>query len=84
LSRRRLYGVLEDTDRTTKEQRVSWDDGTPYVDELAAGVYAYVQPDGGWMVNNCGTVVDGSGTAVMVDTTSTEKRNRAVLAEVRR
>jgi cyclase len=61
---------------------VSWDDGTPYVDELAEGVFAYVQPDGGWMVNNCGTVVDARGTAVMVDTTSTEKRNRAVLAEV--
>lgn len=61
---------------------MTWDDGTPYVDELAAGVYAYVQPDGGWMVNNCGTIVDSRGTAVMVDTTSTEKRNRAVLAEV--
>jgi cyclase len=61
---------------------VSWDDGTPYVEELASGVYAYVQPDGGWMVNNCGTIVDPLGTAVMVDTTSTEKRTRAVLAEV--
>jgi len=63
---------------------VSWDDGNPYVDELVEGVYAYVQPDGGWMVNNCGVVVDGSGTAVLVDTTSTERRNRAVLAEVAR
>ena len=61
---------------------MSWDDGNPYVEELAEGVYAYVQPDGGWMVNNCGMVVDARGTAVMVDTTSTEKRNRAVLAEV--
>ncbi|RYP84068.1 MBL fold metallo-hydrolase [Nocardioides guangzhouensis] len=34
------------------------------------------------MVNNCGVVVDGAGTAVLVDTTSTERRNRAVLAEV--
>jgi glyoxylase-like metal-dependent hydrolase (beta-lactamase superfamily II) len=63
---------------------VSWDDGNPYVDELVEGVYAYVQPDGGWMVNNCGVVVDGSGMAVLVDTTSTERRNRAVLAEVAR
>jgi cyclase len=63
---------------------VSWDDGSPYVDRLADGVYAYVQPDGGWMVNNCGVVVDARGTAVMVDTTSTERRNRAVLAEVAR
>ena len=61
---------------------MTWEDGNPYVDRLAEGVYAYVQPDGGWMVNNCGVVVDGTGTAVMVDTTSTERRNRAVLAEV--
>jgi cyclase len=62
--------------------RMTWDDGKAYLDELAPGVYAYVQPDGGWMVNNCGFVVDGSGDAVLVDTTSTEKRNRALLAEV--
>jgi cyclase len=61
---------------------MTWDDGTPYVEALAPGSYAYVQPDGGWMVNNCGVVVDGAGTAVLVDTTSTESRNRAVLAEV--
>ena len=61
---------------------MSWDDGTAYLDELGPGVYAYVQPDGGWMVNNCGFVTDGSGDAVLVDTTSTEKRNRGLLAEV--
>jgi cyclase len=61
---------------------MTWDDGTPFVEELAPGVHAYVQPDGGWMVNNCGVVVDDSGTAVLVDTTSTERRTRAVLAEV--
>ena len=61
---------------------MTWNDGTPYVDELVEGVYAYVQPDGGWMVNNCGVIVDGSGTAVLVDTMSTERRNRALLDEV--
>jgi cyclase len=61
---------------------MGWDDGTPYVDELAPGIHAYVQPDGGWMVNNCGVVVDGAGTAVLVDTAATEKRNRSMLAEV--
>jgi cyclase len=61
---------------------VTWTDGTPYVEALVPGVYAYVQPDGGWMVNNCGVITDSIGTAVMVDTTSTEARNRAVLAEV--
>jgi cyclase len=63
---------------------VTWTDGTPYVDELVKGVYAYVQPDGGWMVNNSGVIVDGSGTAVLVDTLSTEKRTRALLDEVAR
>jgi len=61
---------------------MTWDDGAAYLQELAAGVYAYVQPAGGWMVNNCGVVTDAAGDAVLVDTTSTEKRNRALLAEV--
>ena len=34
------------------------------------------------MVNNCGVITDASGDVVLVDTTSTEKRNRALLAEV--
>jgi len=50
---------------------MSWDDGTSYLDELAPGVFAFVQPEGGWMVNNCGVVTDGSGDALLVDTTST-------------
>lgn len=61
---------------------MSWNDGSAYLEELAAGVYAFVQPAGGWMVNNCGVITDASGDAVLVDTTSTEKRNRALLAEV--
>jgi glyoxylase-like metal-dependent hydrolase (beta-lactamase superfamily II) len=61
---------------------MSWDDGKQYLEEMAPGVYAFVQPDGGWMVNNCGVITDASGDAVIVDTTSTERRNRAFLAEV--
>jgi cyclase len=61
---------------------MTWDEGTAYLQELAPGVHGYVQPDGGWMVNNCGVITDGSGDAVLVDTTSTEKRNRALLAAV--
>jgi cyclase len=61
---------------------VSWSDGKPYVVELCRGVYAYVQPDGGWMVNNCGIVTDSAGSAVLIDTTSTEQRNRALRAEL--
>ena len=40
---------------------MSWEDGTSYLEELAPGVYAFVQPEGGWMVNNCGVVTDGVG-----------------------
>lgn len=61
---------------------MSWNAGKPYVEKLVDGVFAYIQPDGGWMVNNCGVVVAGDGASVLVDTTSTERRNRAMLAEV--
>jgi cyclase len=61
---------------------VTWEDGAPYLEEVAAGIYAYVQPAGGWMVNNCGVVTDAARDAVLVDTTSTERRNRALLAEI--
>ncbi|MFT4265168.1 MAG: MBL fold metallo-hydrolase [Nocardioides sp.] len=61
---------------------MSWTDGDAYLDEVAPGIYAYVQPHGGWMVNNCGVITDGSGDTVLVDTTSTERRNRALLAEI--
>ena len=63
---------------------MSWSDGTPYIEKLAAGIYAYIQPDGSWMINNCGVIADPSGRSVLVDTTSTERRNRAMLAEVAR
>ncbi|WP_018335477.1 MBL fold metallo-hydrolase [Actinomycetospora chiangmaiensis] len=53
----------------------------PEMVEVARGVYAYVQPDGSWMINNTGVVV-ADGAHVMIDTTSTEARNRALLAAV--
>lgn len=49
------------------------------LERVATGVYAYVQPDGGWMVNNAGVVVDPTGDLVLVDTSSTEARSRALL-----
>ncbi|MCB5909948.1 MBL fold metallo-hydrolase [Streptomyces pinistramenti] len=47
----------------------------PYLTELAAGVSAFVQPDGGWCLNNAGVVTDGS-TTLLVDTAATEHRAR--------
>lgn len=41
--------------------------------EVADGVYAYIQPDGGWCLSNAGVIGDGSGTAV-VDTAATHAR----------
>jgi glyoxylase-like metal-dependent hydrolase (beta-lactamase superfamily II) len=53
----------------------------PELAEVAPGVLAYLQPDGSWMLNNTGAIVGRSGV-VLVDTTSTEPRNRALLAAV--
>lgn len=49
----------------------------PYLVQPAAGVYAYVQPDGGWCLNNAGFVTDG-GRTLLVDTAATERRARAL------
>jgi len=48
---------------------------------LSDGIYAYVQPDGGWCVSNAGLIV-GEGTTVLVDTTATERRTRLLASEV--
>jgi cyclase len=47
----------------------------PYLTELANGVHAYVQPDGGWCLSNAGFVSDGR-TTLLVDTAATERRTR--------
>ncbi len=51
------------------------------VTRLADNVHGYVQPDGSWYINNCGFVDAGDHT-VLVDTCSTERRTRALLAAV--
>jgi cyclase len=50
--------------------------GRPHVQEVSAGVYAYVQPDGTWWINNTGFLVGPQGV-ISVDTCSTERRTRA-------
>ena len=52
----------------------------PRLERVADGVWAYVQPDGGWMVNNMGVIAGDVVTSV--DLTSTERRTRAYLAAV--
>ncbi|UGQ11786.1 MBL fold metallo-hydrolase [Yinghuangia sp. ASG 101] len=55
----------------------------PHTLEVADGVFAYVQPDGGWCVNNAGIVRDGS-SAALVDTAATVARARALRTAVER
>lgn len=54
----------------------------PYLDEVSPGIWAYVQPDGSWYLNNSAFLVGERGV-VLVDTTSTERRARALLDAVR-
>ncbi|MEM7340813.1 MAG: MBL fold metallo-hydrolase [Actinomycetota bacterium] len=51
----------------------------PRVEEVADRVFAYIQPDGTWFINNAGFMVADDGI-VAVDTCSTERRTRAFLA----
>ncbi|MCP4227151.1 MAG: MBL fold metallo-hydrolase [Actinomycetia bacterium] len=50
----------------------------PRVEEVADRVFAYIQPDGTWFINNAGFMVADDGI-VAVDTCSTERRTRAFL-----
>lgn len=53
------------------------------LEEVAPGVYAFVQPDGGWCLNNAGLIV-GEGRSVLVDTAATEARAVRLREEVER
>jgi cyclase len=49
------------------------------LEKAADGVYAFIQPDGSWWINNTGLVA-GTTTVVAIDSCSTERRTRAFLA----
>ncbi|MBV9327603.1 MAG: MBL fold metallo-hydrolase [Chloroflexi bacterium] len=55
----------------------------PRVEEVSAGIFAYIQPDGSWFLNNTGFLVGRRGV-VSIDTTSTERRTRAYLEAIAR
>lgn len=55
--------------------------GEPSVVAAGPGVFAFVQPDGGWWINNAGIVV-GSEATVVVDTCATEARSARLRVEV--
>ena len=52
--------------------------GRPEVQEVSAGIYAYVQPDGTWWINNTGFLVGPQGV-ISIDSCSTQRRTQAYL-----
>lgn len=49
-----------------------------FTQEVSDGIYAYIQPDGSWWINNTGFLVGRRGV-VSVDACATERRTRAYL-----
>ncbi|WP_026413238.1 MBL fold metallo-hydrolase [Actinomadura oligospora] len=47
----------------------------PYLQEIADGVHAHIQPDGTWCLSNAGVLV-GPDAVTLVDTAATERRTR--------
>jgi cyclase len=54
----------------------------PTLEEVSRGVYAYIQLDGSWGLNNTGFFVGHDGVTV-IDTCFTERRTRAFLDAIR-
>jgi cyclase len=52
--------------------------GRPYVQEVSDGIYAYVQPDGTWWINNTGFLVGPQGV-ISIDSCSTQRRTQAYI-----
>lgn len=46
--------------------------------EVAPGVFAWIQPDGSWFINNAGAATGAAGT-IVIDTCATEERTRRFL-----
>ena len=55
----------------------------PRTEEVGDGVFAYIQPDGSWWINNTGFLVGRRGV-ISVDACSTVRRTRAYLAAIAR
>jgi cyclase len=51
------------------------------VEEVSDGIYAYIQPDGSWYINNTGFLVGGGGV-ISIDSCATQRRTRALLAAI--
>jgi cyclase len=52
--------------------------GPPEVSEVSDGIYAYIQPDGTWWINNTGFLVGPQGV-ISIDSCSTRRRTQAYI-----
>ncbi len=52
--------------------------GRPELHEVSPGIYAYIQPDGTWWINNTGFLTGPQGV-ISIDTCSTQRRTQAYL-----
>ena len=55
----------------------------PHIEEVSSGVFAYLQPDGSWCLNNMAFLTGGRGV-IVVDAGATERRTRALQAAIAR
>ncbi len=56
--------------------------GPPTLEEVSDGIWAYVQPDGTWWINNTGFAAGPQGV-VAIDSCATERRTRAFIQALR-
>ena len=55
--------------------------GPPRAEEVSDGVFAYIQPDGSWFINNTGFMIGATGVT-SIDACSTERRTWAYLEAI--
>lgn len=54
----------------------------PRIEEVSPGIFAYIQLDGSWFLNNAG-FIEGPDNVIAIDTLGTERRSRAFHAALR-
>ena len=55
--------------------------GRPEVHEVSAGIYAYVQPDGSWCINDTGFLVGPQGV-ISIDACDASRRQPLATAKI--
>jgi cyclase len=79
---RSQWSIYMSHDMQTNAHHEPAETAPPYLVEVRPDVYAYVQPDGTWWINNAGFIVSATGV-ILIDTCATEKRTRQLLEAVR-